>query len=308
MTTLYIIGNGFDMHHRLPTSYSGFKEFAKYNSFTNAFERYFYFDPSDGSFEDIWSVLETHLSKFSVDELVEDKSDYYDDDPHENQFNYEVEIEINNLTQGLVESLSSYLSLADEHSIESCTFLNLDKKCRFINFNYTNTLERIYQIPASNICHIHGMLNSDIAPMIIGHGLERSKYESPKKVDISHYTDEQVSSFCDVYSAEYDDAVESAHRYYNLSIKDTQSCIALHNDFLSSLHDVDNIIVLGHSLSDIDYPYFEWLNSIVKPDCLWQASFYPEEEKQKIWNNLEGIVNDVSRMKLFEISTLIRTC
>jgi hypothetical protein len=307
MTTLYIVGNGFDMHHRLPTSYSGFKEFAKYSSFTNAFERYFAFAPSDGSFDDIWADLETNLSKFSVDELIEDKSNYYDDDPHEDQFNYEVDAEIVNLTQGLIESLSAYLALADKHPIEPCTFLNLDHECRFINFNYTHTLERIYQIPAANICHIHGMLNSDIAPMVIGHGLERSKYEAPKKIDISHYTDEQVSEFCDVYSAKYDDAVESAHRYYNLSIKDTQDCIALHNDFLNSLQDVEKIIVLGHSLSDIDYPYFEWLNSMVKSDCLWQASFYPVNQKEKIWNNLEEIVNDVSRMELFEMSALTLT-
>ncbi|MCS7488662.1 hypothetical protein UA24_19975, partial [Marinomonas sp. BSi20414] len=51
--------------------------------------------------------------------------------------------------------------------------------------------------------------------------------------------------------------------------------------------------------------YFERLSNTVKPDCLWQASFHFDSERDEIWENLEGIVDDVSRMKLFKISDFI---
>jgi hypothetical protein len=304
MTTLYIIGNGFDLHHSLPTSFNEFKAFTKHSTFANAFERYFDFELKDGSLKDIWSNLENHLSKFSIDKLIEHKRDYEDEDPHEDQFNYEVEVEIDNLTQELVILLSKYLSIADERPVEPCTLLNIDRECRFINFNYTHTLERIYSISPSNICHIHGMLDNNAAPLVIGHGLECSEYVAPKQVDVSHYTEEQISVLCDDSSVKYEEATESAHRYYNLSFKDTQSCIAQHLNFLSSLHDVDRIIILGHSLNKIDAPYFDYLKGMVKRDCLWKASFYPDNERENKWNNLKHIVNDISRIELFKMSDL----
>ncbi|MCS6118044.1 hypothetical protein G3444_03800 [Shewanella baltica] len=34
------------------------------------------------------------------------------------------------------------------------------------------------------------------------------------------------------------------------------------------------IYILGHSLSDVDIPYFERIASIVKSDCYWYVSYY----------------------------------
>ena len=236
-----------------------------------------------------------------LDDLIDHKTDYYDDDPHEDQFNYEVDTEIDNLTVGLVKALHDYLTPAEIHPIRAGTYLELDHDARFINFNYTNTLQRIYQIPPANICHIHGTLSGP-TQLVIGHGLEHSEYEPPKPIDESRYTDEQLSDMFDDFSQKSQDAIESAHCYYNLSIKDTQSCIAMHHDFLYALHDIERVVVLGHSLEEVDYPYFELLNELVTPGCLWQASYYEEKERQSIWNNLKCIVNDVTRMALFEMT------
>ncbi|MAA92944.1 MAG: hypothetical protein CML22_06670 [Rheinheimera sp.] len=301
MKTLYVIGNGFDLHHRLPTSYGGFKEFARYSPFARAFERYFAFSVRYKTLDEVWNELEQNLSEFSVDDLIDHKTDYYDDDPHEDQFNYEVDTEIDNLTVGLVKALHDYLTPAEIHPIRAGTYLELDHDARFINFNYTNTLQRIYQIPPANICHIHGTLSGP-TQLVIGHGLEHSEYEPPKPIDESRYTDEQLSDMFDDFSQKSQDAIESAHCYYNLSIKDTQSCIAMHHDFLYALHDIERVVVLGHSLEEVDYPYFELLNELVTPGCLWQASYYEEKERQSIWNNLKCIVNDVTRMALFEMT------
>lgn len=304
MATLYIIGNGFDMYHGLPTSFSGFEVFTKgrFSAFSEAFENYLEIDIKD--YHDRWCKLEESLSEFSVDKLIEHKRDCYSDDPHEDQFNYEVEIEIDNLTQGLVQELATYLSIAEKVDVEKQNLLSIDSNSRFLNFNYTNTLERIYDVAPSNICYIHGALNNNPTSIIIGHGCEFSDYKS-EKIDTSNYTEDQFSVFRDVYSENYERAVEDAHQYYNRSLKNTQECISLHQDFFDSLYDVDRVIIFGHSLSDIDYPYFERLSNTVKPDCFWQASFHLDIKKDEIWNNLEGIVGDVSRMQLFKVSDFI---
>lgn len=302
MATLYIVGNGFDLHHNLPTSLKEFRSFANKSPFANAFERYFTFD--DDNLDDIWGNIEQNLAKFSIDELIEDKVTYHDNDPHEDQFNYEVEAEVYNLTEGLVKELNAYLTLADMQAVKPHTLLKLDRDCRYINFNYTRTLERIYQIPSSNICYIHGMLNSDMVPMVIGHGLEHHEYEPElENVDVTQLTEEQLSYYDDTHSAQYDEAMETAYSYYNNSIKDTQNCIVRHQDFLDTLYDVDKIIILGHSLSDVDHPYFQWINDKVKSDCVWHVSY--RSDKAEICTKLECIVNDFERMKFFEISALV---
>ncbi|GGN36038.1 MULTISPECIES: bacteriophage abortive infection AbiH family protein [Marinomonas] len=254
MATLYIIGNGFDLYHRLPTSFSGFKVFTKdrFSAFSDAFENYFEIDIKN--YDDRWCKLEESLSEFSVDELIEHKRDYGDDDPHEDQFNNEVEIEIDNLTQGLVQELAAYLSIAEKVDVEKQSLLSIDSNSRFLNFNYTNTLERIYDVSPSNICYIHGALNNNPTSIIIGHGCEFSDYE-PEKIDTSNYTKDQLFAFCDASSENYERAVEDAYKYYNRSLKNTQDCISLHQDFFDSLRDVDRVIIFGHSLSDIDFPY-----------------------------------------------------
>ena len=43
----------------------------------------------------------------------------------------------------------------------------LDKSSLFITFNYTEVLERVYRIPASNILHIHNKVGEEL---ICGHG------------------------------------------------------------------------------------------------------------------------------------------
>lgn len=40
----------------------------------------------------------------------------------------------------------------------------------FLTFNYTNTLERIYEIPYSNILHIHGGVSGIDGSPVLGHG------------------------------------------------------------------------------------------------------------------------------------------
>ncbi|QKD20381.1 hypothetical protein HGP13_35350 [Mesorhizobium sp. NZP2077] len=46
----------------------------------------------------------------------------------------------------------------------------------------------------------------------------------------------------------------------------------------TSLTDVDLIVVLGHSLSEVDPPYFEEIISHTLPSTRWAVSFYGSNE------------------------------
>lgn len=146
MNTLYIIGNGFDLHHGLPTSFQGFREYSKYSNFYRLYENGVFMMLADQNLAEHWNKLEQNLANFDVDELIEQAKEYYDDDPHENQFLHEVKTAVYSITKGLVRDLHDYLSKAQTQSVSPNTLLALDTSALFINFNYTDTLERFRQL------------------------------------------------------------------------------------------------------------------------------------------------------------------
>ncbi|QYJ93117.1 bacteriophage abortive infection AbiH family protein [Shewanella spartinae] len=305
MSKLYIIGNGFDLHHDLPTSLVGFRSHYKYSAFSRLYENGVFMMSSNQSLDEHWKHLEENLANFDVDEVIEQASEYYDDDPHENQFIYEVENIIDALTKGLTADLNEYLSLAEIHAVMQDKILNLDTSARFLCFNYTNTLERIYNISPDRICYIHGKLNSTENPIVIGHGMEGSEYTPPPEIDISALSEEQVEVYSESYSPDYDYAISEAHGYFKRSYKDTAACIKASSQFFQSLSDIESVIILGHSLSEIDQCYFDCVNKIARPNSQWWATYYSNSEKNEILERLEEIVEDHNRINLIEMSQLI---
>ncbi|MDH5935631.1 bacteriophage abortive infection AbiH family protein [Vibrio splendidus] len=306
MNKLYIIGNGFDLHHGLPTSLTGFRNYSEYSDFYRLYENGVFMMSANQTLDEHWQHLETNLANFDVDELIEYASQYYDDDPHENQFVYEIENAIGAITTGLKEDLNKYLSLAENHTVEQAKILQLDTSARFLCFNYTNTLERIYNIPSDRICYIHGKLNSSEAPIVVGHGMEASEYKVQPPIDISTLSEQEIEAFSDSYSPDYEYAVSEAHGYFKRSYKDTDSCIQASSLFLQSLVDIDRVMILGHSIAEIDEPYFGYINKIVGSNCQWWASYHSSSQRDVIHNRLEGVVDDENRMKLFEMSLLTK--
>lgn len=301
---LYIIGNGFDLHHGLPTSLTGFRSYSKYNEFYRLYENGVFKMFTNQTLDEHWQQLETNLANFDVDELIEYASQYYDDDPHENQFIYEVENAIDILTNGLAEDLNKYLSLAENYTVEQDKVLLLDTSARFLCFNYTNTLERIYNISPDRICYIHGKLNSSETPIVVGHGMEAPEYKVQSPIDISTLSEEEIESFSDSYSPDHEYAVHEAYGYFKRSYKDTAACIQAANMFLQSLGDIDRVIVLGHSIAKIDEPYFDYIKKLVGPNCQWWASYHSSSQRDVIHDRLDKIVDDENRMKLFEMHLL----
>ena len=140
--------------------------------------------------------------------------------------------------------------------------------CFFVNFNYTNTLEKRFKVPKSSIYHIHGDAEHPdsiifghathpetaftelteqhfIKPLIPGHGLPRLKALYAIE-DALYRTDKHVGDNINHMCAAFMDA--------NLHIED-----------------IENIYVLGHSFGDPDAEYFDYIDKTTRCGCDFEA-------------------------------------
>jgi len=130
----------------------------------------------------------------------------------------------------------------------------------FLSFNYTNTLERIYRIDRNKILHIHGKAPNK--KLICGHRDSRlfKQYIQNEDDDVRIVEGENIIT-----------------EYFTYTYKD--KIINFYQDFWNGLEQVNEIHILGHSLSNIDLPYFEMINKKTNANCpKWYFSYYSTEE------------------------------
>lgn len=102
-----------------------------------------------------------------------------------------------------------------------------------INFNYSNTIEKLYSM--GNVFHIHGQDYYDNPP-IMGHTkniLEMNEYDDRKLVLVEEF------------------------------YKDFDLIIESNNDYFSKINDVNEIVVLGMGYTETDKIYFKKINKIL---------------------------------------------
>lgn len=93
---------------------------------------------------------------------------------------------------------------------------SLSTKARYLTFNYTETLERLYNIPQQNILHVHGSrLRHD--EYIIGHNMHRDLNDAYK-------TETELDFIQDTWSERI--------KWMNKLVKDTNGIIQNNQVFL----------------------------------------------------------------------------
>lgn len=70
--------------------------------------------------------------------------------------------------------------------------------------------------------------------------------------------------------------------YYDLSAKHSNNLIEKHSSFFASLAEVEEITVLGHSLSEVDMAYFEKIIKVVGRRAKWSFSYYNDDDIRRI--------------------------
>ena len=135
----------------------------------------------------------------------------------------------------------------------------------FLSFNYTKVLEQVYGIPAPSVNHIHGVAETDLSSIKVGHGR----------------TDREIDEMFDSENDIESEACEEVKDLVKGWRKDTASIIQQNSRFFDALHDVGEVFVLGHSMASVDMPYFRRVKECVQPGTVWTMSVYDERDRQR---------------------------
>ena len=201
---------------------------------------------------------------------------------------YSLEDDINEQADSLVEVVKERF----HDWIESIDISQAQKKTRFskgdsfLSFNYTSTIQAIYGVDPVDILHIHGRADA-YDDLIFGHG-ETMEEES----ELDENGDSNRTMFSDAEGA-------AKYPFYALQ-KPVSETINANIKFFDSLEGFSTINVIGHSLNDIDLPYFEEIARNAKY-AGWRVYCYKIEDQP--WISLDDFVSS-TYMSLGEDSSL----
>lgn len=293
MTNLFIIGNGFDLSHNLPTHYDNFREYLR-TTYTYRFDEepielaegilgpsgeMIYDDDMSVHYLDhlitlandyeTWADFENSLAFLDYSIVEETIQTIYDNEgdiqPFHTGANYEDTYEdLSNIINQIPVLFSEWI-----HSIRISeysyhyppkivhSFKNIidPDEDIFLTFNYTTTLESLYE--AQNVTHIHGCQNED-EELIVGHNIDLPYEEEAYQQDI------------------YKRKMQERLR------KNVELCLNNNEVFFYTLEDsdIDAIYSYGFSFADVDLDYIQKIiNSIDTSNITWFFESYPEVEE-----------------------------
>lgn len=145
MSTLYIIGNGFDIHHGLSTKYSHYKKYLQNNNIY-LYKNIILFDYfANGNIEDSWNSLDDALD-LSADGFMDTIIENSERVLKSGEIDYDsIKIDIENIAKDFKNFTNDYffkwISSADDYIGNQ--LIIYDTNPIFITFNYTNILENI---------------------------------------------------------------------------------------------------------------------------------------------------------------------
>lgn len=297
---LYIIGNGFDLHHGIKSSYRNFRNWLNdtYPDLLNDIENVY-----GDCEEDWWSDFENNLassdvicyaSRIAFENSPDLLSDHCDRTWDEAQIVVEQNLE--KLYLELRECFCEWILQLNPPEKDKMLDLHRKDTC-FLTFNYTKTLEELYNIPSSQILHIHGCVGCN-ENLILGHG---KSYEDLEKMNVYDIPDPPQSLPIEEYEAwstentkEFHEqlAEEAALQGIVSQQKPVGGLIHKYSVFFDSISSVEEVFVYGISFSKVDEPYLKKVASVLS-NAHWFISYYEKTDRCKIMdfvykNNIEN--------------------
>ena len=290
---LYIIGNGFDIHHGIKSRFSDYREWQENNNpdlYSKLVELY-----EDASAGEWWNDFENHLADFNILEYAyrlgfENQPDFASDDFRESDryvAQLKAEKTFSLLSEEIRDSLYKWIS---QLSMPEETRIKIDHDDSFfLTFNYTHTLEDIYNIPNDQVLHIHGSIHEEES-IIYGHGTDRSIMNNrvqrslPKPPAKESLSEDAYYDVISDYEIDYStqlaiDATLSGVMSLQKNVKD----IIINNaSFFQQISEIENVYVYGFSFSPIDMPYLEEILRRTNPETHWVISWVSQEDQKRI--------------------------
>lgn len=228
---LYIIGNGFDLAHGFKTTYFDFAEYLKKESID-----FFEYLNMIYNEDELWSNFEEALGKLNIE-----KVNYIENNIVIKDFNSLF------LPKEIKENLGKWLNSIDYNATKK---FKIEKNGIYLSFNYTDTLNEVYNIDLENIEYIHCFsacsLFGAADELIIGHN-----------------------------NSDFNQSSLLKNTY-----KNTKENIKKHKEWFNKLNkiDISEIIIIGFSYSSIDFEYFKKISELL-PNANWKFTYYNDNDK-----------------------------
>lgn len=289
MEHLYVIGNGFDLHHHIPSGYSDFHNWLEKNM-PELYNQLIEFFPQS-NLDKWWSDFEKNLASldaFSIayNKTIENIPNVTSDNFSESEW-YAAE----NAVERQINEFYDNLTCAFRNWVQSLPQGNIQKKIKihsaavFLNFNYTNTLEEIYKIKPNNILHIHGNAKKRHEQLVFGHG---TNLKSLSKRIGKVYIDSSTTDY--IFQRARDSSIIEIHKRR----KKIEKLIKENSSWFKTLCSIKHVYIYGFSFSVIDLPYiYEMLRHIDNKNTIFEISAYRSEDRRRIRNVMKrmGITN-----------------
>lgn len=282
---LYIIGNGFDLAHDLPTSYTDFYDWLRgtnyqvdntkdYSEFVSQMDEIFV-HANNGEPIEWWSDFENALGNLQIDAYIESiAKEYNDDDPGTLSEQVYAHVDYIAKPWGLDEIQAKFTEWVKNipvyEDVEPCfTAEDIDKDGLFLTFNYTDTLEKIYGVNPENILHIHGQASDPDAKIVVGH---ITQYDSRNYAK----TEEKLFGVdADIFPLLVDTM--------NGLKKPVEEILMNNHDWFDNLakQNITEIHLYGLSFGEIDDDYFNIIHELL-PNANWIFAVHaPSERAEK---------------------------
>ena len=311
---LYIIGNGFDLMHGVRSRYTDFRDaLGRDSDLLYTLETFIHVPDIWGDFENNLAYLDRGMMMGRLDECLDDFDVKEEDDDDFSAADFFLAQEaaaspVYVLTEDLPRAFRKWINKLKVPGNADRKLAGIIRKgSRYINFNYTEFLETLYGIPSSDIVYIHGDRRNRKQELVLGHGrdsfeifeewYERNKnkyrdfvydrkgrkHRNSNPVYLAYFLDDDMKG--NWRSQKRYDAINNTAdiigRYYFDSAKKTAAVLEENKELFSTLDYVRSIVVIGHSLSAVDQPYFDAITKGTdKPQCFF--SWYSEPDLQRI--------------------------
>ena len=247
---LYIIGNGFDRAHGMPTEYVDFRRWLlKNNRFDVIQELQSAYPTKIKDDYLLWSEFEKALGEYDIDTVINWSL--------ESLFLTEISLGNQLFNNSFIDTqLPDIIDEAFTKWVRSIliatvkTYDNLPQDALYLTFNYTDTLEQLYHIPEQQILHIHGRaIKGD--KLIVGHN---------RQINPADYWDDNI---------EMRKNNERMQRLTDMNTlcKPVFELIERNKCFFEGLVNIKDIHIIGHSCEIVDYPYFRKVKESVPTDA-----------------------------------------
>ena len=309
---VYFIGNGFDLHHFIRSSYKNYADWLKGYDYSLYLKINIIYGVV-GREDKWWGDFENQMGELDVEAYSARIYRNYGPDFGSDNFReadrfvaeMKAEEELNHLFYGIKTSFYKWIQQLNLANVLRKVELDISDSY-FICFNYTDTLMSLYKIPQDKICYIHGNAKKG-DELILGHGKTKDQLIEPtkmppnlSKVQQQEWIDNNMID--DSYHRTIDAAIEAVGNQRKKVEKIINKNIVVWNQ----LTQAQNFYIYGLSFSKIDTPYITKAISMMdKKKVVIHVSYHDQEDKDNIYQYFKQIKYPVEMINLVNLEDIM---